>query len=307
MLNLYWLRPGKKLQAIEKVGFKSEDELERYVIGEGKDALSDIFILNRQVRAGGDIPDIVAVDGDNNVVIIENKNTTVDESIVPQLLRYAIWAEKNPDSIKALWLEAENKPDDLPPPDWDNLNIRIIILAPDIQPAVLRFVKTLNYRIELIEVKKFAKGRQEFILMNRLENEPESKKKTVKGLQTYDKEYYLQYHHADSVRRFLELGNEIEKLARNKGWNLEKKFNMYYLGFKHGFPNVFGVHWLGAKSMGIFLKVPPNQFNRVKKMIPYPCEYNDRWRELNVDIGNRFSVSRLTRAFAFCYQLAIGG
>jgi len=47
------------------------------------------------------------------------KNVTVDASIIPQVLQYAFWAETNPDSIKSLWLECENKPDDLTI-SWDS-------------------------------------------------------------------------------------------------------------------------------------------------------------------------------------------
>ena len=57
--------------------FKTEDEFERY-IETAKEVLSDIFILKRQVRAGGDIPDMVGIDRDNYVVVIENKNVMVD-------------------------------------------------------------------------------------------------------------------------------------------------------------------------------------------------------------------------------------
>ena len=49
---------------------------------------------------------------------------------------------------------------------------------------------------------------------------------------------------------------ESEKLVKAKGWPLETKFNKYYVGFKHGFPNVFGIHWLGARSYAIWFKVP---------------------------------------------------
>jgi hypothetical protein len=33
---------------------------------------------------------------------IAMKNTNVDAVVIPQVLKYAIWAETNPDSIKAL-------------------------------------------------------------------------------------------------------------------------------------------------------------------------------------------------------------
>ena len=85
-------------------------------------------------------------------LIIENKNIIVTEDILPQILRYAIWAETNPDSIKAMWLESEDRPEDIEV-DWDSVEIRIIILAPSIKLTVSRLLRKINYNIELIEVR----------------------------------------------------------------------------------------------------------------------------------------------------------
>jgi len=40
-----------------------------------------------------------------------------------------MWAETNPDSIKAIWLESKHKPEDIEL-DWDNLYVRAIVVAP---------------------------------------------------------------------------------------------------------------------------------------------------------------------------------
>jgi hypothetical protein len=84
MQQLYWKTKGGKVVSAIETHFKSEDEFERYV-ETAKEVLSDIFILKRQVRAGSDIPDMVGIDGDNYVVIIENKNVTVDEETTEQV------------------------------------------------------------------------------------------------------------------------------------------------------------------------------------------------------------------------------
>ena len=98
MQNFFW-KKNENLVSIEEVPFRTEEELEKYVFGEQAELLEDIFVFKRQVRASRDIPDLIGVDRDNNVVIIENKNTEVTEDILPQILRYALWAETNPDSV----------------------------------------------------------------------------------------------------------------------------------------------------------------------------------------------------------------
>jgi hypothetical protein len=77
MQKLFWKTKGGKVVSAIETPFKTEDEFERY-IETAKEVLSDIFILKRQVRAGGDIPDMVGIDRDNYVVVIENKNVMVD-------------------------------------------------------------------------------------------------------------------------------------------------------------------------------------------------------------------------------------
>jgi len=112
MYNLYFRKSQNNLITAVEKPFKNEEELEKYII-DSKEIFADIFILKRQIRAGTDIPDIIGVDKDNNIVIIENKNTQVTEDILPQILRYAVWAETNPDSIRAMWAEAKHRPEDI--------------------------------------------------------------------------------------------------------------------------------------------------------------------------------------------------
>ena len=50
---------------------------------------------------------------DGNICIIEMRNCPVDSSIIPQVLQYAFWAERNPDSVRSLWLKRDNRPDDV--------------------------------------------------------------------------------------------------------------------------------------------------------------------------------------------------
>jgi len=106
MRTLYWRRRRRKVKALEAAPFKSEQEFEQAVF-DTPELLSEIFLLKRQIRGGAKpgIPDIVGIDANGRVCIIEMKNVPVDATVIPQVLKYAIWAQTNPDSIKSLWLE----------------------------------------------------------------------------------------------------------------------------------------------------------------------------------------------------------
>jgi len=143
MANLFWkTKDGTK--SLLATPFKTEDEFERLIF-KTPEILEDIFLIKRQIRGGSKtgIPDIVGIDNDGNICIVEMKNVTVDASIIPQVLQYAFWAETNPDSIKSLWLETEDKSDDLVI-SWDDFKVRIIVIAPKILASTLYIVDKIN-------------------------------------------------------------------------------------------------------------------------------------------------------------------
>lgn len=146
MLNLYWKTDGQTRNLISKP-FETESEFEKYVF-DNQDLLGDVYIIHRQVRTGTreGIPDMLGVDNDARVCIIEMKNGEVGEDVLPQVLSYAIWAETNPDSIKAIWLETPHKPEDIEI-EWDDFEVRVIILAPSFRPTVIRMAKKIGIRL----------------------------------------------------------------------------------------------------------------------------------------------------------------
>jgi hypothetical protein len=302
MQELFWKTKRDKTIAATEAPFKTEDEFERFILGT-KEILSEVFILKRQVRAGRDIPDMVGVDQDNCAVIIENKNVPVDEEILPQIMRYAIWAETHQDTIRVWWQEAKDRPDDLEI-DWDHLQIRLIVLAPSIKPTVPRLVKKLGYAVDLIEIKKFVVRTDEIILVNRLESPVEEGLATAKGMQVYDKEFYKDRRNPRSVDAFFDLEAELESIVKRKGWNLEPKFNAYYAGFKHGFFNAFGVYWVGTKSFGVFVTLPKSKLAQAKRLCPYASEYDDKTLTIRVTEG--LKPKRLIPLLQLAYESLVG-
>ena len=275
MANLFW-KTKKGVKALLATPFKTEEELEKIVF-EHSELLEDIFLLKRQVRGGSKsgIPDIIGIDSDGNVCIIEMKNCAVDASIIPQVLQYAFWAESNPDSIKSLWLECDNRPDDIVV-TWENVQVRILIIAPSILRSTLDLVVKINYPVDLIEVKRWVEADHEILLVNKLEPEPKKATRPVTGLLVYDEAFYKTLYNTKSVDDFMRYTKELTALVKTKGWKLEPKYNKHYCGYKAGFFNAFGVKFYGSKTFGFFFKLTEQEAKSVN--IPM-TRYDEQWRE----------------------------
>ena len=105
MDNLFWIQKNDKTINLVEEPFVSEEEFEKKTF-DTKEILEDIYFIDRQLRGGKKtgIPDMVGIDDDGRVCIVEMKNVEADSSVIPQVLSYALWAERNPDSIKSLLL-----------------------------------------------------------------------------------------------------------------------------------------------------------------------------------------------------------
>ncbi|HMP76894.1 MAG TPA: hypothetical protein PKE12_11435 [Kiritimatiellia bacterium] len=305
MSNLFWKRSGKTNALLDRP-FTTEEEFEKTVFNTAE-LLEDIFLLRRQIRGGtkSGIPDIIGIDSKGCVCIIEMKNTEVDASIIPQVLQYAIWAETNPDSVKSLWLEAANRPDDLDI-EWDALQVRVLVIAPIIHRSTLAVVNKINYEVTLIEVKRWVEGKDEFLLVNELAEDPLSRKspRPVSGLRDYDETFYKSERNNKSVDSFLAYVRELEALVKSKGWNLDKKFNRAYCGFKAGFFNAFGISWWGTKSFGFFVNISASEASRLK---PQPDSYSKRWKQAYYEIiPGKTRVKDLLPVLQFAYRKVAG-
>lgn len=279
MQTLYWRRQGRKVRTLEPAPFKSEQEFEATVFAT-PEIFADIFLLKRQVRGGGKpgIPDIVGIDSEGNVCIIEMKNVPVDATVIPQVLKYAIWAQNNPDAIKNLWLEAEDRPEDWEI-EWDRLEARILVIAPSIDRTTLEHVSKITYPVDLVEVTRWTASRDSWLLVNRLQPPAKKRVSSTAGMSVYDRDAYKQDHHADSVAGFFRVADQLHNLSRKRDWPVERKFNKFYCGFKVGNFVVFGVKWLGSKSYGIFFKVPEKLARRIRAPGAEFHRYEGIWKQ----------------------------
>ena len=303
MANLFWMK-NRVTHSLLATPFKTEEEFERTVF-ETPELLEDVFLIKRQVRRGGKagIPDIIGVDNDGNICVIEMKNTTVDSSIILQILEYVIWAENNPDSIKALWLECEEKPDDISV-NWENPQIRVIVIAPNIDRSALSIGSKVNYQMDMIEIKRWVEGKNQLLLVNKLEMDFKRKVKPVTGLVTYDKEFYKTQRNKNSVDEFMRYIREVEAIIKKKKWSLETKTNKQYCGFKAGFFNAFGIKWVGTKTFAFFFKLSQKEAKKVK--LPM-TKYETLWKEAVYYIDpTKTKTKQFLPLFEMAYQKLTG-
>jgi hypothetical protein len=304
MANLFWKIDGET-KSLLSTPFKTEDEFEKEVFNT-QEILEDIFLIKRQIRGGNKtgIPDIVGIDNDGNICIIEMKNVTVDASIIPQVLQYAFWAETNPDSIKSLWLECDNKPDDIAI-SWDSFQIRIIVIAPSILRSTLDIVEKISYPVDLIEVKRWVEDKNSLYLVNKLEADPKAARiKPTSGMQIYDEEFYKKEYNKKSAIEFIKYTKEVEKFISKKDWNLELKFNKHYCGFKAGFFNAFGIQWVGTKTFAFFFKLSEDE---AKSTTIKMTKYESQWKQaVYYIVPGATKIEEYEKLFELAYKKLTG-
>lgn len=255
MRNLFW-KSNTGTRALAPKAFETEMLFEKYVFN-NQDILGDIAILYRQIHSGSrqGIPDMLGVDQDANICIIEMKNIQVGEDILPQVLGYAMWAETNPDSIKAIWLESENKPDDIQI-DWDSIQVRVIIIAPSFRPNVLKMASKIGYPVDLIQIQRFIFEEDEFLLVESMEDTITRKPTITTAKTEWDWAYYEENHGKAATQEFRQCVDALVHFVKEKGWELPYNLNKYYTGFKFASRLlVFFVQWSGVSTWFLGIKV----------------------------------------------------
>ena len=307
MANLFWKNEHNDLSLLTQQPFKTEEELEDYLYRTPQ-LLGDLIIISRQIKSGTrrDIPDLIAIDGDGNVVIIELKKASATEDVIPQVLRYAIWAETNPDAIKNLWLESPQKPDNRVI-DWDALTIKILVIAEKVPVNVLRLANRIAYPVEFVEVSRFISKGNEFVLVSSQTPEEIPNVSTVRGKQNWDEAWYRQNFNSESVDVFLKTVASVDRIVKSKGWNLEAKFNKNYVSFKYGFPIVFGVQWIGSKSFCLFFKLPQQQVKKIHVEGIEPLRYEEEWHQVLYKVDSKdYPLEKMLPLFEAAYQNITG-
>ena len=285
MVNLYW-KKSNQIASVESKPFQSEAEFEQFLFGNQEILGGDITVVHRQIRTGSKqgIPDMLGVDQDSRICIIELKNEEADESILPQALGYALWAESNPDSIKAIWLESKVKPDGISI-DWDNLDIRIVLIAPSFKPNLPRMAHKIGYAVDLLKIQRYSSEDSEFILVELLED-VSAKVTTTKTMTQWTWEVYESEHGTEATAQFRKMVEIIAARVEKKGWNLPYNLNKYYTGFKMGNRVVFSIAWGGTYTWHLKIKTSENSAKAFK---------GDKWEFQRYDGSFNEAIFRPTK------------
>ena len=257
-----------------------EDKIEK-IIFETENILPDVFLLKRQLSTYSKDRriDLVGLDNENNILIIEIKAEMVTEKIISQVMEYALWVETHPDAIKSIWLEQEDKPEEFTF-DWDKeINIRIMIIGPSFKPSVQKLVNKINYEVDLIEIKFFIDGDTYYIYENKIEAIEEKPSKPVSTIRKYDLDFYKKNYNTKSGEEFWKLAEKIENYIKEKEWNLDRSNNKHFISFKYGFPQVFGITFIGSKSFCLFFKIPKDLAEKIKIEDNEMLRYEDQWKQ----------------------------
>lgn len=299
MANLFW-KHRKRTRNLLSKDFPTEEEFENLIVN-NNELLGDIFIFSRQVRGGSKkgIPDIIGSDTDGNICIIEMKNVRVTSEIIPQVLEYAMWAEKNPAELENLWFKSREQPEDYKI-DFEKFDTKILIIAPEIETSTAEATEKIGYDVELFEIKRWVEHNDEFFLVNKIDAPKKSKVSVVKGKGDFGKEDYEKHRNKTSVKKFMELSYQLEKITKKKKWALETKFNKNYCGFKYGHYLVFGLDWWGSKTFGLFVVLPKKL---ARKYQPSNVRISDVGkRKTWYDIDSKFSLEKFIPLFQKSYD-----
>lgn len=89
-----WFVSGSTLQPQQPVVLDSERRLEDWIANDTSLLGEDLLLLGRQIRTTGGPLDLLAIDGDGNLVIAELKRGRTPREVLAQLLDYASWVRE---------------------------------------------------------------------------------------------------------------------------------------------------------------------------------------------------------------------
>tara|TARA_B100001123_G_C15132209_1_gene955827 strand:+ start:71 stop:1000 length:930 start_codon:yes stop_codon:yes gene_type:complete len=293
MTHLYWKDANGTKNLISKP-FKGEINFEDEIFKRQELLGDDIFLMNRQVRGGGQRgrPDIIGIDKDKNVCVVELKNETVSPDIISQVVKYAVWAEQSPDAIKNLWFES-SQPEEYEINFDEKYQVRIIIVAPSIEEETAIMMKRIDWEVDLIEINRWHEGENEFFFVKNVKAPDRKRPSIVRGQPVYNEEFYMERRNKKSVPEFMKLSKKLEKISKIKKWGLVLKYNKNYCAMQYGNNNVFGVDWVTSKTFVLFLRL--HLADRPRKSLPKKFTTSTRsgektWR---INLENGYDLNKI--------------
>jgi len=172
-----WQINKEQLEPMNKITLNFEKRLKKWIYEDISLLGLDLMILGQEVRtAFGGFIDILAIDGEGNLVIVELKRNKTPRDIIAQCLDYGSWVkELGYEDIKEIYnqyfksdLESTfEEYFECKIPDEINKNYRMIIVAESLDDSTERIANHLNsdYNVDInaIFFNVFEKDGNEFI------------------------------------------------------------------------------------------------------------------------------------------------
>lgn len=265
--RLVVLRVGRS-ETIPEDPFSPEEKLEIFLFTH-PEVLGEVVILDRQSGTRTDRPDLIGVDGEGNVLVIEVKDEAATYDVVSQVLRYALWAKNNPDSVRVLWHKLSKRPSGREP-DWSDLSVKIVVVAPDFEQSVLRATSAVRYSTSLIQLNRFASNGNEFVVVREVSLDDDEGSLPVRTKGDYTNPSWHRGEmgrNSNSIQVYFQVAKEIEKLTASRGWPLDTRYNQNEMNMKLGAHVAFGIAWDTTKSLYLYFHHVPLAVQRKFKRL----------------------------------------
>jgi len=167
MVILYEIGKGDEVKQLVLDPFTDEvSDMESFVIDNITMLHEGLSLLSEQPIDGTSKKrsDILALDDDGRLFIIELKKDYADEHYFYQIANYYnIWKSK-PDSISKLYYKNKER---LGKKQYDSsLDPYVIVVAPEISDELVNLATTLKFNTKFIEIERFKKNSQLFVVIN---------------------------------------------------------------------------------------------------------------------------------------------
>jgi len=203
------------MSRVKKIELKDEKELEMIIYKNSTYLEEGLKIIERQFPSESGPIDLLAVDTDNNLVVIELKIKESDDILI-QALRYYDYCIQNYDRIKNMYPE---KIDEL------SGEIRIILLAPSFSYGLQKAAKYIEPQLDLIEYDYIEVEKQKVLYCKNRVIEPT---KPIPQRKTVDD--HLNYILNDNVRDLCR--QTIDEIKEIDPEEIEIRSAKYYIGFQ---------------------------------------------------------------------------
>ncbi len=288
MARIYRLSEGGGLARVEEKPFADEaNEMESFV-SQNPTLVGDIFVLGSQVNLPmiGKRADMIGIDREGSLVVIELKNVTVGHEVLGQVAGYAYACKNSPDFVRVLWENQEGVPDDVDV-EWENPQIRIIVVAPDFDPYLPGIAAETGLKIEFVSISRYLHGSDEFVIVDKISEFPIARPPPP-VTKEYNWEYYESSNVADEKQADIakNLYDGIVNLCQEEGWEVKPKFNKNYIAFKLGFFNCYTLEFrhrgkVAVGLMGTVETEPPKLPNSIQP------EWDGSWNYWFFEVGDR--------------------